>query len=233
MATDFEDSMAKVSTIADETEVPIDEMKNAILDLSNETGIASGDIEENVYNAISAGQKTGDAVEFVGKAAKLAKAGFAETGDALDVLTTILNAYGLEASEVTNVSDRLIQVQSLESTLENFMYGKIIPTANALGVNLSQLGAGYAVMTANGIATAETTTYMNSMFNELGKSGTTAQKALAEYTKETYGSAMSMKELMDEGFYVEEVLKMLKKSADESGKSIAICWRKQKAATVI
>lgn len=239
MATDFEDSMAKVSTIADETEVPIDEMKDAILDLSNETGIASGDIAENVYNAISAGQKTGDAVEFVGKAAKLAKAGFAETGDALDVLTTILNAYGLEASEVTNVSDRLIQVQNLGKTtvgeLSSVM-GKIIPTANALGVNLSQLGAGYAVMTANGIATAETTTYMNSMFNELGKSGTTAQKALAEYTKETYGSAMSMKELMDEGFYVEEVLQMLKKSADESGKSIADMFGSAeagKAATVI
>ena len=34
----------------------------------------------------------------------------------MDVLTTILNAYGMEASEVTNVSDMLIQTQNLGKT---------------------------------------------------------------------------------------------------------------------
>ena len=34
-------------------------------------------------------------------------------------------------------------------------------------------------MTSNGIATAETTTYLNSMLNELGKQGSTAAKAFA------------------------------------------------------
>lgn len=77
--------------------------------MSNQTGISSTEIADNVYNAISAGQSTGDAVNFVSNSTKLAKAGFAEAGDALDILTTILNAYGMEASEVTNVSDMLIQ----------------------------------------------------------------------------------------------------------------------------
>ena len=65
MAWDFEDSMAKVSTIADTTEVPLEDLQAAILELSDESGIAAGEIAENVYNAISAGQKTGDAVNFV------------------------------------------------------------------------------------------------------------------------------------------------------------------------
>lgn len=80
MALDFEDAMAKVSTIADTTEVPIDELEKAIIDLSNQTGISSTEIAENVYNAISAGQSTGDAVNFVTNSTKLAKAGFAEAG---------------------------------------------------------------------------------------------------------------------------------------------------------
>ena len=54
MALDFEDAMAKVSTIADTTEVPIDELEKAIIGLSNQTGITSAEIAENVYNAISA-----------------------------------------------------------------------------------------------------------------------------------------------------------------------------------
>ena len=33
--------------------------------------------------------------------------------------------------------------------------GKVIPTANAYGVELDQLCAGYAIMTSNGVATAE------------------------------------------------------------------------------
>uniref|UniRef100_UPI00203E71E2 phage tail tape measure protein n=1 Tax=Acetatifactor aquisgranensis TaxID=2941233 RepID=UPI00203E71E2 len=102
MASSFEDAMAKVSTIADETEVPIEDLEAAILNLSDETGIAATDIADNVYNAISAGQSTGDAVNFVSNATKLAKAGFAESGDALDILTTIMNAYGMEAEKVTD-----------------------------------------------------------------------------------------------------------------------------------
>ena len=47
-ALDFEDAMAKVSTIADATEVPIDELEKAILDLSNQTGISSTEIADNV-----------------------------------------------------------------------------------------------------------------------------------------------------------------------------------------
>ena len=168
-AVNFEDAMAKVSTIADTTEVPLDELRSQILALSSQTGISANEIADNVYNAISAGQKTGDAVNFVTNSTKLAKAGFADAGAALDVLTTILNAYGMEASEVTNVSDMLIQTQNLGKTtvaeLSSSM-GKVIPTANAYHVQLDQLCAGYAKMTANGVATAESTTYMNSMLNE-------------------------------------------------------------------
>ena len=175
MAMDFEDAMAKVNTIADTTEVPLSELEKAILDLSNQTGISSSEIAGNVYDAISAGQKTGDAVNFVSNSTKLARAGFADAGSALDVLTTIMNAYGLEASEVGRVSDVLIQTQNLGKTtvgeLSSSM-GKVIPTAKANGVALEQVAAGYALMTANGVATAESTTYMNSMCNELGKSGT-------------------------------------------------------------
>ena len=36
--------------------------------------------------------------------------------------------------------------------------GKIIPTANNLGVSVDQLGAAYAIMTSKGISTAESTT---------------------------------------------------------------------------
>lgn len=226
MAMDFEDSMAKVSTIADATEVPMDEMQKAISDLSNQTGISSEEIAQNVYDSISAGQKTGDAVNFVSNSTKLAKAGFADAGAALDVLTTIMNAYGLKASEVTNVSDMLIQTQNLGKTtvadLASSM-GKVIPTANAYGVSLDELCAGYAIMTANGVATAESTTYMNGMLNELGKSGTNVSKTLKEKTGKTF------KELMDSGMSLSDVLKIISDAATENNKSFGDMWSSSEA----
>lgn len=226
MAMDFEDSMAKVSTIADATEVPMDEMQKAILDLSNQTGISSEEIAQNVYDSISAGQKTGDAVNFVSNSTKLAKAGFADAGAALDVLTTIMNAYGLKASEVTNVSDMLIQTQNLGKTtvadLASSM-GKVIPTANAYGVSLDELCAGYAIMTENGVATAESTTYMNGMLNELGKSGTNVSKTLKEKTGKTF------KELMDSGMSLSDVLKIISDAATENNKSFGDMWSSSEA----
>ena len=226
MTMDFEDSMAKVSTIADATEVPMDDMQKAILDLSNQTRISAEEIAQNVYDSISAGQKTGDAVNFVSKSTKLAKAGFADAGAALDVLTTIMNAYGLKASEVTNVSDMLIQTQNLGKTtvadLASSM-GKVIPTANAYGVSLDELCAGYAIMTANGVATAESTTYMNGMLNELGKSGTNVSETLKEKTGKTF------KEWMDSGMSLSDVLKIISDAATENNKSFGDMWSSSEA----
>ena len=214
----FQSSMAKVGTIADATAVPLNALQKDIVSLSNEIGVNANDIAEDVYNAISAGQKTEDAVGFVGQAVKLAKGGFAETGQALDVLTTILNAYGKESSEAGAVADMLIQTQNkgkvTVAELSSVM-GKIIPTANANNVALEQLCAGYAIMTSRGIAAAETTTYMNSMLNELGKTGTTADKALRA------AAGGSFKDLMAQGMSVAEVLDILQAEAAKGGKSLA------------
>ncbi|PWW84287.1 phage tail tape measure protein [Clostridium perfringens] len=209
MASDFQTAFAKVTTIADENEVSYDKMKKSIIDLSNQTGISASEISNNVYDAISAGQKTGDAVNFVTNSTKLAKAGFAQAGDSLNLLTTILNSYGMEASKVTDVSDKLITTQNIGKTtvaeLAQSM-GKVIPTAKAFGVNLDNVTTAYAELTAKGIATSEAGTYVSSMFNELGKQGTNASKALKDVSGKTFqeliGSGKSLGDIlaiMDEG----------------------------------
>ena len=217
-AQKYETALAKVNTIADTQKVPLEDISKAVMKLSNETGVAASALAEDVYNAISAGQDTGEAVNFVSASTKLAKAGFAETSQTLDVLTTILNAYGDKVGTVNDVSDMLIQIQNKGKVsvgeLSSVM-GKIIPTANAYNVGLEQLGATYAIMTSKGIAAAETTTYANSMLNELGKSGSTADKIL----RKVAGGGFS--DLMANGSSLAEVLNILQTEAQKSGKTIA------------
>lgn len=200
---DFKDSIAKVGTIADTAQIPISKLRGGILKLIDDTGIESSEIANNVYDAISAGQKTGDAVNFVNNSTKLAKAGFAEAGQSLDVLTTIMNSYKLKAQDVTKVSDYLITTQNegkvTVGELSSVM-GKVIPTAVATSTGLNQVTAGYALMTKNDIKAAETTTYMNSMLNEMSKTGTTADKAIRKMTGKSFS------ELMKSGKSVSDVL---------------------------
>lgn len=225
-ASNFESSMAKVQTIADPTEKSIGSMRSEIMKLSNQTGVSSTEIAEATYSAISAGQSTGDSIKFVANATKLAKAGFTDMGTATDTLTTALNAYGLSSDQVTSISDKLITTQNLGKTTVAELgssLGKVIPTAAAFGVNLDQLSAAYVATTKNGIATAESGTYINSMLNELGASGTKASEALKEKT------GKSFKELMDGGASLTEVLGILDQSAKDSGVSIMDMFGSQEA----
>ncbi|WP_024854666.1 phage tail tape measure protein [Mediterraneibacter gnavus] len=227
MSMGFEEAIAKVSTIADETEVPISELKKGIKNLSNQTGISATEIADNVYDAISAGQKTGDALAFVKKSTKLAKAGFADAGNALDILTTIMNAYGLEASEVGKVSDMLIQTQNAGKTTVGELastMGRLIPTAKANNVALDQVTTGYVKLTSNGVSAAESTTYMNAMLNELGKSGTKVSDLLKEKTGQSFS------ELMQSGMSLADVLEIVSNGAEEQGLAFGDMWGSSEAA---
>ena len=226
-ATDFESAFTKLSTIADTSEVSVVDLKDSIIELSNQTGVSASDISEAAYSAISAGQDTADAVTFVSEANTLAKAGFTDMDTAVDTLTTTLNAYGIETDQVSKISDKLITTQNLGKTTVNELgssLGKVIPTAAMYNVSLDELSAAYVTTTKNGIATAESTTYINSMLNELGKSGSKSADILSEKTGKTFS------ELMDSGYTLSEVLQILQDEADSSGKSMADMFGSAEAA---
>lgn len=220
-ASDFNDGMAKMSTIADTSKVSLEELKDQFLDLSNETGKSASELAEAGYQALSAGVETEKAAGFVGTAADLAKAGFTTTTTAVDVLTTAMNAYGEEAGTAEEIANKLVRTQNLGKTTVNELassMGKIIPTAASMNVGIDNLTAGYVSLTKQGIGTAEATTYMNSMLNELGDSGTTLGGILKEKT------GKSFQELMDSGMSMGDVLKITKDYADDAGIAYNELW---------
>ena len=224
----YETSLAKVGTIADLGNLSIQKLGSQITDMSNTMGIAATDIAEATYQAISAGQDTANAVEFAGQAAKLATAGFTSTTSAVDILTTALNAYGLSADQATHVSDVLLTTQNLGKTsvdeLSSSM-GRVIPLAAAYNVSVENLSSGLAVMTANGIATAEATTYTKSMLNELGDTGSTVGKILQQQTGKSFA------QLNAEGKSLGDVLQILYDSVGDDGTAFAGLWSSVEAGT--
>ena len=228
IGSSFETALAKVSTIADTSKVSVGDLNKQILDTSGSMGVAAADIAEAAYQAISAGQDTANAVAFAGQASKLAAAGFTSSSSAVDILTTALNAYGLSADQAIHVSDVLLTTQNLGKTsvdeLSSSM-GKVIPLAAAYGVTVENLSSGLAVMTANGIATAEATTYTKSMLNELGDAGSTVGKILQKQTGKSFA------QLNAEGKSLGDVLQILYQSVGGSSTAFAGLWSSVEAGT--
>lgn len=225
-ATYFETSFAKTQTIMDTTKVSVGDMRDEILDLSITSGMAATDVSEAVYQAISGSVDTADAAQFVSQANKLAVAGFTSLNNATDVLTTTLNAYGLEADSVAGISNVLIQTQNLGKTSVDELaasMGKAISTGSAYGVNLENLSTAYVELTRGGIATSEATTYLSGMLNELGDSGSTVGKILQKETGRSFG------QLMEDGHSLADVLKILLDHVDGNAEALMGLWGSQEA----
>lgn len=223
---EFETAMAKVGTIADETKKPLGDMRNEILALSSETGKSVGELAEATYQAISASVATESAVDFVGTANKLAVGGFSDTTTAVDILTTAINAYGMSADDASKISDVLITTQNLGKTSVAQLgasMGMVIPLAAAYNMNLEDLAASYALLTANGTQTAQATTYVKAALNELGSTSSVVGSTLKKQTGKTFA------ELMAEGNSLGDVLQVLADSVDGDTTAFNNMWSSSEA----
>ena len=231
-AMSFETAMAQVETIAGDASVSykgnMTDMSDAIMQLSSDTGIAAEDIALATYGAISAGVDTSKSVEFVATANALAVGGFTDMATSVDVLTTTINAYGDKAGTAESISDKLITTQNLGKTTVNELassMGKVIPTASAYGVSIDNLCASYVAMTKGGIATAESTTYMKSMLNELADSGSAVGTILQDETGQSFG------QLMASGMSLADVIDILGQSVNGDSEAFAQLWGSSEAGT--
>ena len=225
-AAQFEASIAKVSTIADTSQVSLSTIESYIMALSRSTGQGAGDLTEASYQAISASVDTAYAVKFVDEANKLAVGGFTQQATAADVLTTAINAYGLAVSEATQVSDMLITTQNLGKTTVDELaqnMGRVIPLAAAYNVEMDNLSTGYAILTKNGIATAESTTYLKSMLNELGDTGSAVAGVLQEQTGQSFA------QLTESGYSLGDVLTVIGDSVNGDTTAFNNLWGSQEA----
>lgn len=223
-----EASFAKVTTLLDTSKINVDQYYSSVKKGADESHISISDFSEAMYQALSASVDAGDAVDFTRKAVELSKAGFTSAATAVDVMTTAINAYGLSADDADHISDDLITTQNLGKTTVDELaasMGKVIPTASAYGVNIDNLCSSYAIMTKSGIATAESTTYLKGMLNELGDSGSDVSAVLKDKTGKSFA------ECMNSGMSLGDVLQVLSDSVDGNTTEFANLWHSQEAGT--
>lgn len=217
MAVDFESNFAKVSTLLDDNAVDFGQYKEELLDASSKAKVAVDEFSESVYSSISAGVDQTKAIGFTTDAMKLAKGGFTDGAKSVDVLTTAINGYSLKAEDASRISDLLITTQNLGKTTVDELassMGTVIPVASASNFKIEELSAAYAQLTKNGIATAESGTYLKAMLSEITKSGSIADKTLRDLTGKGFA------DLKKDGMATTDILGLLDKAAKKNDKTL-------------
>ncbi len=225
-ASDYENAIAKTSTLVDTAVHPVSELSDMFIELSNNTGKSATELAEAGYQALSASVDYDHLGEFVATATNLAKVGFTDSATAVDVLTTAINAYGLDASDADKIANQLVNTQNLGKTTVDELassMGRVIPTASSMNVSLENLTSAYVGLTRQGVSTRIATTNITAMLNELGDSGTDVAGILKERT------GKSFQDLMSEGKSLGDVLQILNDHCTESNTNFNELWGSSQA----
>lgn len=176
----FAAGMEKVSTLVDKTTVSVKELSDGVRKVSDETGESVTDLAEAEYQAISAGVDAAHVTEFLGTVTRASIAGYTDATTAVNGVTTVLNSYGMSASEASKITDQMLITQNLGETTFGELaqsIGSVTPIAKQLNVTTEELFASLASLTKNGIQTPEAITGLRAALNSVIKPSTEASKA--------------------------------------------------------
>jgi TP901 family phage tail tape measure protein len=169
-ATAFEDQLRTINTVAGLTDGELAKVGDSIQALSRETGKGTEDLTAGFYDLVSAGIPASEAINVLRDSAKLAVGALGTTGETVDLVTSVLNAYGMKAGEsakVTDVFAKAVADGKVTAAELGTSIARVAPIAAQAGVSMEELSAGYAVLTAKGIPAAEASTYMRSAISSL------------------------------------------------------------------
>jgi TP901 family phage tail tape measure protein len=177
---DFERGLANVATLVDTTTVSMEELGEAVLAVSRETGEGLDSLNAALFDIISAGVQAEHAGAVLLEASKLAEGGATSTAAATKGLVSVMNAYGLSVEDATELSDAFFQAQKAGITTIDQLarsVGKVAPTAKLAGLSIDEFLAAISAVTKQGVSTNEAVTGVRSVMNALIKPTEGAQEA--------------------------------------------------------
>ena len=165
MAQEFETAMKEVETISSATQKNYQDISKSVFALSKVSTDKPAALAKAYYQIVSAGYDGAKGLELLAVSTKAAIGGITDTETAADGLTTVLNAFKLEATESEHVADILFQTVKLGKTTFSELAANmstVAPIAAASGVSFEQVAAAIATLTKSGVPTAQAMTQIRS-----------------------------------------------------------------------
>jgi|GEM_PF-2504699 len=202
------------------------EMSNELGRLSIMTGQAIEPLAKARYDIVSAGFfKASESALVLDQSARLAVGGVTSVSTAADLLTTVINAYQLKASDARDVSDDLFTIVKYgKATMDDLggSLGQLIAIAGPAGVSLDEVGAAVAALTSQGQSTPIAVTSISAAISELMRPSAELQKTMA-------AAGIATDNLIESGHGLTGAMKLLEEASDRTGTPLAKMIQREEA----
>src|SRR3972149_1957741 len=144
-AAAYEHQMAQIRALTGATAEDTDFLKGSIREMQKSLPKSSKELGAGAYFILSSGiTDAADAAGVLEIAAKASTVGLGDTAVVADALTTVLNAYQMEAGEAGRVTDVLMQaVKDGKAEADAFsgVLGRVVPIAAQMGISFEEVAA--------------------------------------------------------------------------------------------
>lgn len=178
----LEDALSKINAEANLTTAELDNLRRGALETSRALGLAESEAAPALLSAVTDGASSAaDGLDRFSASARLAASLGAEVGKAVDLQTSILNAYrdaNLSAGRAADVTFGIVrggkvEIEELAGSLD-----AVLPLAAGLGVSFEELGAIIVTATQRGGGFAQGMQAVRAVLGALTNAGPEARAAL-------------------------------------------------------
>lgn len=213
----FQKQLALITTI-DDSGRSLGQLSDSVRSVSDQFNIPLLETASGLYQTIS--NQIGDAgesMQFLGEAAKFAKATNSSVADSVDLLSGALKSFNLDITDTDRVSSvffKTIDLGRISADQLANSFAQVGPAAGQLGVEVEQLGATIAAISIRGANTPQTLTQFRNILTALVKPTVAMKQALRDFNFESAESAIKTLGL-------DGVLRLVSKSANGSKEALA------------
>ncbi|HHB11933.1 MAG TPA: phage tail tape measure protein, partial [Chromatiales bacterium] len=182
-AGEFQQGFGEISTLIDASEDDLADFEQAVRQYAATSTQSWDEVQQAVYNAISAGVDYRHSLDLVAQAEKLAVAGRANLNDTTVLLVSTMNAYGASTDEAARYSDILFQtVRQGQTTIPQLAQSlaQVTGTAAGASVPFEEIAAAIATLTAAGLPTSQAITAIKAALSNILKPASQATKLAGE-----------------------------------------------------
>jgi TP901 family phage tail tape measure protein len=161
--SEFETAIANVGSLGVKN---VDALSEAVLDLSSNISVPLENLSGGLYEVVSAGVDANNQISVLEASAKAAKAGLAQTTEALQIGSAVIKGYSKEWSDFEAVMDQAFTTVNLGQTTFSELSasaGQVIPIFSALQISTNELFGAFATLTGVTGNTSEVATQLKAI----------------------------------------------------------------------
>lgn len=182
-AVKFEKSMANVDTTIDSFPGQIKAMGESVLQMAKTMPVPISQLTDALYDVVSAGIESKDAMMVLKSSAKLGVAGLGTAKEGVDVITSSLNAFNIKATESEKVANMVFKAVKYGKTTVSGIaesFGNNAALMKNSNVTLEEYLASTATLTTSGMSSSRAQTQFASAVTALIKPSDTMSKIFAK-----------------------------------------------------